>query len=573
MDQALPIASRPRIWGYILASLLVAACLYLALSVVFLRQAEDTRPGRAAFLASTIDGALSRLDHLPFLVASDARVVAALQGGSSSAVNAHLSEVAMRARAEVVYLMDTEGLTIAASNHDTPDSFVGQHYTFRPYFRDALRGQTGRFFAVGVTTGRPGYFVSHPVRTATDKIIGVAVVKIGVSDLTAGWTDSGDQVLVTNSDGVVLAASTPQHLFQTLEPLSDQQRATLALDRQFDDAPLSPLNWSTGSLGRATLDNVDYLWSTSPVGREGWTVHLLSSVSDLRLRALLYLAVAAAGIFAILIAAGAIRSARLNRALAASIADRNRLGEEIEERKLAEQKLNEAQAELQQSSRLAALGQLSASITHELGQPISAMRNYLAAEEIAAGAQPLSLNAELSGLVGRMQRITDQLRFFATPAKSPMARVDLSDVARDAMSLVAHDIDKEGVVTDLSLPKETAIASGVQHRLEQVVVNLLRNAIQTSRGQEERRLSLKLHANDNKAILVVTDNGPGIGNSDITTLSEPFMTTKSSGDGMGLGLAISSQIAKDHNGTITARNRPEGGAEFSLILPAIEGQD
>ncbi len=241
-------------------------------------------------------------------------------------------------------------------------------------------------------------------------------------------------------------------------------------------------------------------------------------------------------------------------------------------RRAAESDLKIAKYELERSSKLAALGQLSASITHELGQPISAMRNYLTAEEIANDATPNSLNPLLSGLVERMQNINDQLRGFATPSVRATSIFDLRHATDAAVDLVAHEV----AAADIELIKRYANhpvnVLGSQQQIEQVLINLLRNAVDAVTTQTIREITVIVDIADDRAFVRVIDTGRGLEGRTLGDLEEPFMTTKPSGQGMGLGLAISAQIAKDMKGRIEALDTTKGGAEFTLWLPLPEDQ-
>ncbi len=149
--------------------------------------------------------------------------------------------------------MDGDGQTIAASNFDRPGSFLGQNYGFRPYFREAIAGGTGRFHAIGATTGLPGYFIADPVRGADGEIAGAIAIKVDLSVLEESWRNSGEQVLLANADGVVLLASDPAWQYRALYPLSEAQRAEIEAARQFTGQPLDPLDWSFEEAGRRGL--------------------------------------------------------------------------------------------------------------------------------------------------------------------------------------------------------------------------------------------------------------------------------------------------------------------------------
>ena len=563
-----PSIARPRLWMLALGVAFVAL-VYLALNALFTQTAIRDTPNRAQFFASTIDDALLRLEHLPYVISIDPTALATLQNPEDQALNATLEDIAQRSGAEFIFLMDINGKTIASSNHRDENSLIGEFYTFRPYFQDAITGETGRFYAVGATTGKPGYFVAEPVRDAAGTIFGVVVVKIGVTDLTQAWADSGELVMVTNPQGVIIASSEPELTFSLTRPLSSLEMRELEERRQFDGHDLQLLDWNTTEPNRAVLNGTPFLWTTADVQAQDWTLHLLADLREIRTRAMLFVAIALAGILTLAIVASVFRSAQLKAALAVSDADRTRLTKEIEERRLAEARLLAAKTELARKDRLAALGSLSASITHELGQPISAMRNYLAAEEIATGSLPGELNPQLSGLVNRMQRIVDQLRSFGRVSSDDQREFDPKQAIEAAYALVHHDVQKNDITVSQHLDAGLLI-KGSQAKLEQVIVNLLRNAIDAVEDAKKKQLGIRLEQQQSDAVITITDTGPGIGALDVTALQEPFYTTKASGRGMGLGLAISGQIMDEAGGRMEAENGAQG-AIFRLILPLVEG--
>jgi len=544
---------------------------YFALVQYFSRHEALQTEKRAAFFANTIDDALRRLWHLPFVISQNSAVVSALEDDSAGALSPLLKRFADSANADHIFLMDLNGETVAASNFASPNSFVGKHYTFRPYFRDAIMGETGQFFAIGATTGEPGYFVSAPVQDGLGNNFGVIVVKIGLNALNRAWQESGERILVSNGDSVVLLASQTRDQFRTLQPLSALARQNLEKFQQFGDQPLMPLDWQVGDNGRVTLDGAEYLLAQAEIAQEDWTLHLLSSLTGIRHRAGLVIAGLLAVLLGLIVAISGFRSARLKRALGKSDADRARLTQEIDVRRAAESSLRTAKDELERASRLAALGQLSASITHELGQPISAMRNYLTAEEIASDAAPNSLFPQLSGLVDRMQNINTQLRLFATPGIGEASVFDLRRACDAAGELVAHGVSAAGATLIRKFGDCPVQVAGNQQRIEQVLVNLLRNAIDAVAGQDQREITVAVDTDGDRAFVRVSDTGTGLEGRDIEDLQEPFMTTKSSGEGMGLGLSISAQIARDMNGRIDARDADGGGAAFTLWLPLAGG--
>ncbi|HGG04791.1 MAG TPA: sensor histidine kinase [Aliiroseovarius sp.] len=543
---------------------------YFFLVQYFSKQEALQTEKTAVFFSRIIDDALRRLEHLPFVISQNPAVVDALKANNGDTLNPILKSFAEHANADHIFLMDLNGQTVAASNFESPDSFVGNFYTFRPYFRDAILGETGTFYAIGATTGEPGYFISAPVYDDLGNIFGVIVVKTGLASLNQAWRDSGEQILVSNVDSVVVLASDISNLFRVLHPLTPFVRQNLEKAQQFGDQQLLPLDWQVDGNGRAILNGDIYLLSQAKISQENWTLHLLTNLSGIRQRATLTIAGGLALLFGVIIASTSFRSARLRKALGQSDADRERLTKEVEVRRAAESDLEAARDELERTSRLAALGQLSASITHELGQPISAMRNYLTAEEITEDAMPNSLNPLLSRLVERMQNINNQLRLFASPGLGETSVFDLRRATDASVELVAHEITAAGITLTKHYGETAVSVEGNQQQIEQVVVNLLRNAVDAVSEQDLRHITVRVDTANDRAFVQVTDTGPGLDGRTIVDLQEPFMTTKPSGQGMGLGLAISAQIAKNMNGCIEARDIDGSGAEFTLWLPFTE---
>ncbi|WP_050532139.1 ATP-binding protein [Pseudaestuariivita atlantica] len=512
---------------------------------------------------------MRRFAHLPFVLAQDGALAAALGGTRLDEVRARLEGAAAQAGVDAIFLMDRTGLTIAASNHASAATFEGNSYAFRPYFIDALRGQEGRFYGIGATTRIPGYFLAGPVTDAGgDGIAGVIAVKVGLGRLEGEWSRSGETVLLVNADGVVILASDPDWRYATLDPIPAARRAEIDAARQFAGLPLDPLPISAVAEDQVMLDEARYLSVEAPVGDAGWRLIYLAREAPLRGQAWGAVVIAAALALALGVLALARRSRRIGAALAVAQADRTalraanrRLETEIEERRAAETRLARAQDELARTSRLAALGKLAASVTHELGQPITAMRTYLTVAEMGDARAALP---RIGGILERMQSITDQLKFFSRPVPDGMARVDLRDAVRGALDLLAPTLAEARILPEVSMPEGAVPVRGNAMRLEQVLVNVIRNAADAVAGQYAPAISVTL---DPGGTIRVADNGPGLGGQSVETLVEPFHTTRASGEGMGLGLAISAGILADHGGRLDARDGPEGGAVFTIALP------
>jgi two-component system C4-dicarboxylate transport sensor histidine kinase DctB len=545
------------------------------LSSRYFRSEEVIRAeGRLSLYRSTVVAELDRFSHLTFVLARDPFVMETAAGGPTAPLDGRLASFASQSGLDAIYLMDFEGLTISASNAGSARSFVGQNYSFRPYFQDALAGGTGRFYGIGATTGLPGYFIAESVVSDLGEALGVIAIKIDLTRLENSWREGGEQVLLTNADGVVLLASNPDWRYRTLTPLDAGQRAAIAEARQFPGQALDPLDWREGPGDSAVIGGMEVIHLASSDLPHGWQLHYFASVDPVATRSWL------ATVIAVMIAGGVAlvflmrRNAQTQAALTAlerEEAELRRaydlLAVEIDDRRAAERRLERTRDELARASRLAALGQLAASVTHELGQPITAMRNHLAAAEMGGSERAIP---SLAGLVERMEGITRQLKFFANPGEDALKPVDLVQAMREALKLVAPNLDTHAVELVQDLPDGPVVVQGNALRIEQVMVNILRNAIDAMEDGDRRELTVRVGSAGGLAWFAVADRGHGLGQSSLLELQEPFVTSRESGQGMGLGLAISAGIVKEHHGVMTARNRDGGGAVFRVEIPLAE---
>jgi two-component system C4-dicarboxylate transport sensor histidine kinase DctB len=247
-----------------------------------------------------------------------------------------------------------------------------------------------------------------------------------------------------------------------------------------------------------------------------------------------------------------------------------RLQREIAERERVQETLAVAEQTLEQSSKLAALGEMSAAVSHELNQPLAAMKTYLAGARLLLSRnrpeEALSSFGRIDGLIDRMSAITRQLKSYARKGAAELSPVDMRLALSSSLSMMEPQLRQRQVQITRILPEEPVMVLGNQMRIEQVLVNLLRNALDATKSERNPQVDIILAAGDT-ATITVCDNGPGIEDKD--QLFEPFYTTKLPGDGVGLGLAISSGIVNDLGGRLTARNGRTGGAVFEVQLPIL----
>ncbi len=530
--------------------------------------------GRLSLYKSTLLSEIERFVYFPFVLSQDPYVISALSGEGADRLNKRLEKFADQAGLEAIYLMDTTGLTVSSSNYASKTSYIGQNYAFRPYFKDALAGNHGEFYGIGATTKLPGLFISEPVRNVQGQVIGVIALKLNFGQLENLWIDSDEQVLLGNKDSVVLLSSNPNWRYRAMFPISKERRQEIQEERQFANEPLNELNWRIWNENQVMVEGNHFLLVTEEMDSRNWTLYFFASQDPVQEKTWLTLISA----FVILTIVFAVvqfrRTVRIGEALRESQADsaamreaNRRLAVEIEERKVAEKRLKATQNELARASRLAALGQLAVSVTHELGQPLAAMRNYLTAAEMSPNPPTPTFMQKMTGLALRMENITKQLKFFAKPGSETFEAVDMRDVLKGAEELLQPDFVSNAIHYKRIVPNTAVMVHANRLRLEQVLTNLMRNALNAMEAGEERLLTVQLSIENAQACVEVFDTGAGLGKATLEELQEPFVTTRASGEGLGLGLAISSEIVKEHGGRMAARNRQIKGAAFRIELP------
>ncbi|APO84085.1 ATP-binding protein [Pseudomonas putida] len=545
------------------------------------RQAMEADAQRASqqlgLYANALHTLIDRYRALPAVLALDPELIAALRGPVSEAVqdalNRKLERINGAANSSTLELLDRTGLAIAASNWRLPSSYVGSNYGFRPYFKQTRSQGSGRFYAVGVTSGVPGYFLASAVNDEHGRFLGAMVVKLEFPELEREWRQGSDILLVSDARGITFIANQDGWRYRELQPLSGADRAELAETRQYDKQPLVPLQHQvlTRFAANSTLSRVqgpegsaEYLWESLPLEGENWTLHLLRKpqvAADGRNAALGAAAVWLSLVFAALFVSQRLRLARLRQR------SREELKRQVEERT---RELRTAQEGLVQSAKLAALGQMSAAMAHEINQPLTTQRMQLETlrllldhgrhDEARQALEPLEQ------MLTRMAALTSHLKTFAR--NSPVGlreRLDLATVVDQALHLLEARIRSEEVEVALYLARP-AWVRGDAIRLEQVLINLLRNALDAMADKRYKRLEIRIEPDGELWRLSVLDSGGGIAEADLAKVFDPFFTTKPVGEGLGLGLAISYGIVHEAGGQLQAENLP-GGARLSLTLP------
>lgn len=546
------------------------------------RQALEEDAARAnqqlALYANSLHTLIDRYRALPAVLALDPQLRSALAGpvdaAEQAALNLKLEKINGAAQSSTLELLDHTGLAVAASNWRLPSSYVGHNYGFRPYFSQTRTQGTGRFYAVGVTSGIPGYFLSSAVLGDNDEFLGAMVVKLEFPELEREWSQGSDTLLVSDARGIIFIANQPGWRYRALRPLSARDMDEIKATRQYDKQSLLPLTHlslrrfdDNSDLRRVEgpQGTADYLWESLPLSAEGWTLHLLRhpqvAFEDLRNAGL-----AAAGVWLALVFLLLFLNQRWRLS---KIRQRNRqeLEQLVEERT---RDLRTAQDGLVQSAKLAALGQMSAALAHEINQPLTAQRMQLATLRLLLdhGRVDDAYKAlkPVDEMLTRMAALTGHLKTFARKSPSGLReRLDLATVVDQSLQLLDARLRDEQVSLVLHLTRP-AWVRGDAIRLEQVLINLLRNALDAMQGKPCKRLEIRLEADEQLWRLSVSDNGGGIAEDHLGQVFDPFFTTKPVGDGLGLGLAVSFAIVHESGGRLSAENG-DSGAVFSLTLP------
>ncbi len=602
--------------------ILYATIFLAALSVVVWLTATLTREtaveelrrtgaGRLKLFVSNLTSELEKYEFLPQILAKDERIIRLLiQPGDRAhvtLVNRYLEQANTISGASDIYVIDQDGLTLVASNWNSPKPFVGKNFGFRPYFQAAIRGETGRYPALGMTSNRRGYYYASPVE-ANGRILGVAVVKVSPEAVEAAWAGAPEKVIVTDYNGVIFITNEPAWRFKTLRPLPAAVVDEIKLSRQYADSVLAPLpvveerpyDHGGSFLTIQESSAVRYLIQSQEMPTHQWRVHLLSDTRKVDVQIAYFSGYAAVSVITIFLILMYLLQRRRNliqrlqhqtqieetllhahrdlevqvRQRTEELTEANRqLDHKVREQQRTAEDLRNTQEELLQSAKLAALGQMSAGITHELNQPLTAIQTYLGiAQQLLEHRQYDELNGNLSdilSLTDRMARFTGQLKTFSRKSTTSISELPLKQTIEDALVLITHT-HKQAVKILKSFPDYDVLVLADALRLEQVFVNLFKNAMEAMRDCKDAKLYVSIEPDGGSIRVQVRDTGPGVPAEDLSRLFEPFFTDKEAGIGLGLGLSISQDIVNSFGGTIKVTNHPAGGAEFTVTLQAAE---
>jgi two-component system C4-dicarboxylate transport sensor histidine kinase DctB len=527
-------------------------------------------------LVGQLTAELEKHRYLPELLAQNPAARALLESPSPAPVavmafNQTLETANRIASTADIYLMRADGLTLAASNWNTRASFIGGNFAFRQYFQQAMRGQVGRYYALGTTSKKRGYYFAHAVNDSVGKPIGVMVVKVDINTQEAQWKQENADFMVTDRAGVVFMSSNSDWRLRALQPLSAATQDALYQNQRYDKLPIEPLagHWRinpTLELQRLNTGQQHYLVHKRAMDFIDWDVYILTDWGSVTRTVLITVSVTAFMLLLSLLLLYVLWKNQRQRR------DYEQKAREELEAKVAERtrELQRTQEELVQAAKMAALGQLSAGINHELNNPLAAIRAYAdnATQFLDIGKLEIARNnlLEIVALTERMATITRQLKTFSRKSAGQIETCDLHWALDSALNIVQPKLAQIRIVLEQQRAEHTRYVQADLVWLEQILVNLLSNAADAVQEQAEQRVWITLQATAGQVNVSVRDNGAGISSDAMPHVFEAFFTTKTIGKGLGLGLSISYRLARDMNGQLSVANAARGGAIFTLTL-------
>ena len=522
---------------------------------------------RLALYSGNMVSELQRNSIVPRLLASDAELIGALNSNDYQRTSQRLLSFVDEIGAAAILLLDSDGLVVAATDRNR----LGETQRNLPHFREAARASQTVFTTHKHDTDVYDFAYSRKI-LSNNKPLGVIVVEVDLRKFQSAWAGISDVVIVAAAGGQILLATENSWVGLPEQEALALRSAPSAIDRAIQ----ATQDWAVLSAD-AYMQGKAVMRQELRVPFRGWNMVLFTTYGGIRQRVNTVLALEIMG-FSIFLALAFYQLSRqtLTRALffqqeSVDLRQLNiHLQREISERKKVEKNLEVAEQTLAQSSKLAALGEMSAAVSHELNQPLAAMKTYLAGAKLLLQRkrleEALSSFQRIDDLIGRMSAITRQLKSYARKGGEELVPVDVRMAVNGALEIMEPQLKSRQISLSKTMPSAPVMILGDQLRLEQVVVNLLRNALDAISAVPTPEIELLLLGGET-ASLTVRDNGEGI--SDLDDLFEPFFTTKKPGDGVGLGLAISSGIITDLGGRLVARNSETTGAVFEVTLPIL----
>ena len=574
--------SRRLIWVLVFAA--IVSAITGAVWTMAWRSALDQLSAKAesdlTLASDRLTSQLFRTRELAVVLADRPELIGLLRGRADPEVaDALLRQVADKTGTRALELVDRQGRVVAASSQELRGARLDPA---APPLARALNGALGTANRLGPGPGGTAqrlFLFAAPAFAGPGPAAGAVLAEVDILRLEQNWPTSAAVVFFSNAAGQVIVSNRPELALKMREgpgfPSHASNPASTHTLWALDAGPYLPANALHLSRDLPVIGvTAEILADITPARRSAMLQAAVAAALSLVFGAFLFLATerrrALAASLAQEEAANALLESRVAERTEALVAANRELTREIGERREAEAALQRAQADLVQAGKLSALGQMSAGLSHELNQPLMAIRTF--AEngalflERGKPEQARSNLARISDLARRMDRIIRNLRAFARNEREPMTRVDLVQVVDSAVELTRARLQAENVTLDWQPPAAPVHAIGGEVRLGQVFVNLINNAADAMAGQTQaKQITLRIQAGARPSV-TVRDTGPGI--ADPERIFEPFYTTKEvgAGEGLGLGLSISYGLVQSFGGDIRGANSAGRGAVFTVVL-------
>jgi two-component system C4-dicarboxylate transport sensor histidine kinase DctB len=542
---------------------------------------------------SALAGHLSRYETLPALIADHEDMKELVSDPDNPALrqaaNLYLKEINTLLESSDIYVMTMDGNTIAASNFDREASFVGENFIYRPYFYEAAQGKQARFYALGTTSAKRGYYFSSPI-VVDGTVRGVIAFKVDIEGIETSWRGGEYKILVHDPEGIIFMTGNPEWLYASVLPLTPERLERTSASRRYSDAVLRELPIRRSVVDDHVLMTVsqgtgtrEYLVLEQYMPDADWTVKVLFDTGTIHAQAwtmlvaiLLSLCLLGLGLAVVI-----QRRARLQERMHMQIEAQAELERRVEERTADLARVNlqlrQTQADLIQAGKLAGLGQMSAALSHEFNQPLAAAKTYADSATMLIDRDRIPEARDnlgrISNLIDRMASISRHLRNFARKPNEKLGPISIEEVVKETLEIVSTRLATADATLDLEFQPDLPLVQGGSVRLQQVLVNIITNACDAVEGLGDRRIELSARREQGQVVIEIADRGPGVPPAIMERIFDPFFTTKGVGKGLGLGLSISYNIIKDFGGSLTVGQREGGGALFRIELLEAEAMN
>ncbi len=580
------------IWGVIAILTLMASHEYFYGQL--LNNLRDSEKTTLELVTNSLRSEIKQYEIIGSVLASNKELIEFLRNESADSqdvINKQLESINSTTGSLDTYLMNREGVSIAASNWRKPNSFVGKNFSFRPYFQRAISGQAGHFFAIGTSTNLRGFYIATPVMIK-DETLGAVVIKIQVEHLESLWRVDNREMSLVAEDSVIFVSTNPDWRLRSMRNISQEERNKIEATRQYPDVSIiqslkivKVLRFTNEGELLSIQDDVsgksnNYLALSSKMKEANWTVLLASRTDSIERVAFwetLALGFGLVGLAIVVLtsyrryklAYFRLESEQRHRSqLEAAIAERTR------DLQSSNKELMDIQQKLVQSGRLAAIGRFSAGLSHEMSQPLTAIHSYVSnAQQLISLDRPAEAKEKLTHIANLADRITliiRQLKIFVRGDDINTMPVLITNAIIEAQNVMAQRAQAVGAAVNIKCTDESISVEADETLIQQLFVNLISNALDAASKVAKPEIEISIEVNGVDAVIKVSDNGLGVSPKDLANIFEPFYSTKDMNRGLGLGLTISQEIVNRFRGEMSVDNNAVAGATFTVVLPLVK---